>query len=111
MKNVDIEIYISNLINFFENNPNDLMVLIGNLQKEDFYKKLKERSIRNFEKGDDYILTKNQIVEVVLELKLPILEEEKKIEINKIIQRTKFGDIILNYNFYQKPSLYFLVVF
>jgi hypothetical protein len=96
MKNVDIEIYISNLINFFENNPNDLMVLIGNLQKEDFYKKLKERSIRNFEKGDDYILTKNQIVEVVLELKLPILEEEKKIEINKIIQRTKFGDIILN---------------
>lgn len=96
MKNVDIEIYISNLINFFENNPNDLMVLIGNLQKEDFYKKLKERSIRNFEKGDDYILTKNQIVEVVLELKLPILGEEKKIEINKIIQRTKFGDIILN---------------
>jgi hypothetical protein len=96
MKNVDIEVYISNLINFFENNPNDLMVLIGNLQKEDFYKKLKERSIKNFENGDDYILTKNQIVEVVLELKLPILEEEKKIQINKIIQRTKFGDIILN---------------
>jgi hypothetical protein len=96
MKNVDIEVYISNLINFFENNPNDLMVLIGNLQKEDFYKKLKERSIKNFENGDDYILTKNQIVEVVLELKLPILEEEKKIQIDKIIQRTKFGDIILN---------------
>ena len=96
MKNLDIEVYISNLINFFENNPNDLMVLIGNLQKEDFYKKLKERSFKNFEKGEDYILTKNQIVEVVLELKLPILAEEKKIQIDKIIQRTKFGDIILN---------------
>lgn len=96
MKNVDIEVYISNLINFFENNPNDLLVLIGTLQKDDFYKKLKERSIKNFENGEDYILTKNQIVEVVLELKLPILEEEKKIQVNKIIQRTKFGDIILN---------------
>ena len=44
MKNVDIEVYISNLINFFENNPNDLLVLIGTLQKDDFYKKLKERN-------------------------------------------------------------------
>ena len=34
MKNVDIEIYISNLINFFEKNPNDLLVLIGDLQKD-----------------------------------------------------------------------------
>jgi hypothetical protein len=96
MKNVDIEVYISNLINFFENNPNDLLVLIGTLQKDDFYKKLKERSIKNFENGEDYILTKNQIVEVVLELKLPILKEEKKNQIDKIIQKTKFGDIILN---------------
>ena len=36
MKNVDIEIYLNQLINFFENNPNDLMTLIGDLQKDDF---------------------------------------------------------------------------
>jgi hypothetical protein len=96
MKNVDIEVYISNLINFFEKNPNDLLVLIGDLQKDEFYVKLKERAISNFEKGQDYILTKSQIVDVVLELKLPIIKEEKKPYIEKIIQRTKFGDIILN---------------
>ena len=96
MKNVDIEVYISNLINFFEKNPNDLLVLIGDLQKYEFYVKLKERAISNFEKGQDYILTKSQIVDVVLELKLPIIKKEKKPYIEKIIQRTKFGDIILN---------------
>lgn len=96
MKNVDIEVYISNLINFFEKNPNDLLVLIGDLQKDEFYVKLKERAITNFEKGQDYILTKSQIVEVVLELKLPIIKKNKKLYIDKIIQRTKFGDIILN---------------
>jgi hypothetical protein len=96
MKNVDIEVYISNLINFFEKNPNDLLVLIGDLQKEEFYQKLKERSVSNFEKGQDYVLTKSQIVEVVLELKLPILKQEKNNQLDKIIQRTKFGDIILN---------------
>ena len=96
MKNVDIEVYISNLINFFEKNPNDLLVLIGDLQKEEFYQKLKERSVSNFEKGQDYVLTKSQIVEVVLELKLPVLKQEKNNQLDKIIQRTKFGDIILN---------------
>lgn len=96
MKNVDIEIYISNLINFFEKNPNDLLVLIGDLQKDEFYVKLKKRAISNFEKGQDYVLTKSQIVEVVLELKLPNIKKNKKLYIDKIIQKTKFGDIILN---------------
>ena len=81
MKNVDIEIYISNLINFFEKNPNDLLVLIGDLQKDEFYVKLKKRAISNFEKGQDYVLTKSQIVEVVLELKLPIIKKNKKLYI------------------------------
>jgi hypothetical protein len=98
MTNVDIEVYISNLINFFEKNPNDLMVLIGNLQKEDFYKKLKEKSIQNFDNGIDYILSKDQIVEIVIELKLPELVETSnpKEVIEGYIQKTKFGNIILN---------------
>lgn len=98
MTNVDIEVYISNLINFFEKNPNDLMVLIGNLQKEDFYKKLKEKSIQNFDNGIDYILSKDQIVEIVIELKLPELVETSnpKEVIEAYIQKTKFGNIILN---------------
>jgi hypothetical protein len=96
MKNVDLEIYITNLINFFENNPNDLMSLIGDLQKQEFYEKLRERSEKNYSNGDDFILTRNQIVEIVVELKIPQIEKEKKSEIDRIIQKTKFGEIFLN---------------
>ena len=41
MKNVDVEVYLTNLINFFEKNPNDLIDLIGELKKTIFYDKLR----------------------------------------------------------------------
>jgi hypothetical protein len=93
MKNIDIEIYITNLISFFENNPNDLISLIGDLQKDEFYKKLREQSEKNLEEGKDIILSKEQIVNIVVELKIP---DMKYNNLDKIIQKTKFGDIILN---------------
>jgi hypothetical protein len=96
MKNVDIEIYISNLISFFENNPNDLMDLIGQSQKDEFFQKLRERSELNYKEGNDFVLTKAQIMDIVLELKMPDMVSDKKIDITNIIQKTKFGDIILN---------------
>lgn len=96
MKNIDIEIYITNLISFFENNPNDLIDLIGSLQKNEFYTKLRERSELNYEEGKDFVLTKEQIINIVLELKVPDITPDKKNYLDKIIQKTKFGDIILN---------------
>ena len=51
MKKLDIEIYISNLINFFEKNPNYLLVLIGDLQKDEFYVKLKKRAMTCHDTG------------------------------------------------------------
>jgi hypothetical protein len=94
--NVDVEIYIAQLIEFFEKNPNDLMALIGDLQKDEFYKKLKEKCENNFKTGKDIVLTKEQIVETVLELKFVVVETKEKKHLNKVIQKTKFGDIILN---------------
>ena len=96
MKNVDIEIYISNLITFFDKNPNDLMDLIGDLQKEEFFVKLKEKCELNLKEGKDIILTKDQIIETVLELKIPTTLEDKISKVKAVIQKTKFGDIILN---------------
>jgi hypothetical protein len=93
MKNIDIEIYISNLISFFENNPNDLISLIGDLQKNEFYEKLKQQSEKNFDEGKDIILSREQIVNIVVELKIPDIKNKN---IDKIIHKTKFGDIILN---------------
>jgi len=94
MKNIDCEIYISQMITFFENNPGDFMDLVGDVQKEDFYKKIREQSIKNLEEGNDYALTKQQIIDIVVELKVPELNDRLKIE--KHIFKTKFGDIILN---------------
>lgn len=96
MKNVDVEIYISNLITFFDKNPNDLMELIGKSQKEEFFVKLREKCELNFKEGGDVVLTKDQIIEIVLELKLPIIKGKKITKITTAIQKTKFGDIILN---------------
>lgn len=98
MKNVDIEIYISNLIKFFESNPNDLMVLVGTSQKEEFYKKLREVSEDNFRNNQDYILTKQQMVDIIIDLKVPELKnmEDPQEVVESYIQKSKWGDIILN---------------
>jgi len=98
MKNVDIEIYISNLIKFFESNPNDLMSLVGELQKEEFYKKLREVSEDNFRNNQDYVLTRQQMVDIIIDLKVPELKnmEDPQEVVESYIQKTKWGDIILN---------------
>lgn len=95
MKNIDVEIYISQLIKFFDENPNDLMSLIGELQRESFYDKLRERSEQNLLEDMDITLTREQIINIVLELKFHDVSE-KKDDLSKIVQKTKFGDIILN---------------
>jgi hypothetical protein len=98
MGNVDCEIYIRQLITFFENNPNDLLTLIGDLQKEEFYSKLKEQCEKNSKNNGDHIISKQQIVDIIIDLKMPeLLSAEESIEkIQGVIQKTKWGDIILN---------------
>jgi len=96
MKNVDVEIYMNQLIGFFENNPNDLIQLIGTLQKDEFYQKLRSRCEKNVEEGLDLVLTKEQIINVVVELKIPEIVDQKNQYLDKIIQKTTFGEIILN---------------
>jgi hypothetical protein len=94
MNNVDIEIYISNLIRFFETNPNDLITLIGDIQKDEFYTKLREKSEDNYSKGLDIVLSKDQIINIVLDMKIPQINDHS--EVSKLVMKTKFGDIIMN---------------
>jgi hypothetical protein len=98
MKNVDCEIYIKQVISFFENNPNDLMDLIGEVQRDEFYEKIRERCEKNVDEDIDYVLTRQQMIEIVLELKAPELKEKlnSKQEVEGYVQKTKWGEIILN---------------
>ena len=98
MKNIDVEIYISQMITFFEKNPKDFIDLIGNIEKEIFYNKMKERSLKNVKEEKDLILSKEQIIDIVIELQDPNLNEKKDDikNIENIILKTKFGNIFLN---------------
>jgi hypothetical protein len=98
MSRIDCEIYVSQMISFFENNPGDFMELVGDVQKEKFYDKIREKSFENFDKGEDFVLSKQQIIDIVIELKVPelmdTLNPQKVVE--GYIQKTKWGKIILN---------------
>jgi hypothetical protein len=93
MKNVDVDIYVSQLISFFNNNPNDLIDLIGDSLKESFYEKIKEQCFKNIKDGDEVSLTQKQIIDIVVELKKGKPIDSK---LHSIIQETKFGNIFLN---------------
>jgi hypothetical protein len=95
MKNVDVEIYINQFISFFEKNPNDLTLLIGDLDKSIFYEKVKIQCYKNFESGDEISLTKQQMIDIVLDIKgggKPI----KPLDIDKIFEKTNYGYFCLN---------------
>jgi len=96
MNNVDIDIYVNQLITFFDKNPNDLIDLIGNLLKESFYEKVREQCIKNSEIGDEVSLTQKQIIDIVVELKKVKSIEYDKSKLYSIVQETKFGSIFLN---------------
>lgn len=97
MKNIDCEVYISQLITFFEKNPNDLIQLIGDGQKEEFYDLLRTQCEENSKKGD-HVISKDQMIEIVLKLKMPEIMniEESKETVESYVMRTKWGEINLN---------------
>ena len=51
--NVDIEIYFRNILNFFETHPDQLVTLIGSINKDKFYNKVKQVAQHNFEKSQE----------------------------------------------------------
>ena len=90
---VEVEIYISNLIKFFKNNPNDLQNLIPEEKKEEFFQKIKEVAINNYEKGNEVSLTQKQLIGVCLEITKSNKLDTKQ---ESFFQETKFGRIYLN---------------
>ncbi len=91
---VDINIYVSNIIKFFKNNPKDLISLIPKEKEELFYEKIKETATKNFKKGEEIALTKKQMIEICVELNgAKILETKTNME---IFQETPIGVFCLN---------------
>jgi hypothetical protein len=93
MKNAEVDIYVSQMVRFFEINPNELFTLIGDLNKEDFYEKIKEAAYSNFEKEGEANLTRSQMLEIIVNI-----HREKEMEgvDKRIYFYTKFGPVFLN---------------
>lgn len=92
---VDVEIYLSNIIKFFKENPNDLLNLVPKEKEQQLYRKIREVSLENYQKGDDVSLTQSQLISVCSEINK--YEEKVEEEISKnFIQKTQFGFIFLN---------------
>jgi hypothetical protein len=87
---IDVEIYMTNVIKFFKENPNDLLNLVSKDKEQFFYKKVKEAATKNYEKGEDVILTHSQILDLCSEI-----NQSKEKEIHGI-QKTIFGNLFLN---------------
>ena len=96
MKNIDCEIYIKQLISFFENNPGDLMELIGDVQKEDFYLKLREKSENNVDEGLDHVLSRQQMIDIVVKLHGGDKKEVETTKIDNLFIFTNYGEFCLN---------------
>jgi len=96
--NIEVQIYVSNFIKFFKDNPEDLEGLIGDKSADDFFVLVKERAELNSEEGIDIELTQKQLIDIILVLNQMNFISDEKIEeiLNEPFWETKFGKVFLN---------------
>lgn len=88
--NIDVQIYISQIKTFFNENPNELINLIGNVESEKFFDEMEIIATKNFDNGEDVQLTQRQMLDILV-----------KINTNNsytppLFMETKLGKIYLN---------------
>lgn len=91
---VEVQIYVSNFVKFFKENPNELASVIGAGDPEEFFNEVEKTAYENFEKGEDVELTRKQMISIVL--KLNDMSPEKEVEVLEPIFETSWGNIFLN---------------
>ncbi len=90
---VDVDIYMNNIIKFFKQNEKDLLNLVPKHKEDEFYDRIREVALENFENGKEVSLTRVQLIDVCRELNEKKLEP---VEIPASFMKTKFGLICLN---------------
>lgn len=90
--NVDVQIYVSNLKKFFNENPDDLANLIPLEMKEIFYDKVLELANQNSEEGKEIPLSRKQLIKLCVDL-----NGNPPKKGNEIFIETEFGNFFLNW--------------
>ena len=88
MKNIDVDIYLTQLKKFFKDNPSDLTAIIGDIDSDLFYEEVRNQAILNIEKGEEVQLTQMQILNIIVKL--------SRLKKNPLFIETQFGKICLN---------------
>lgn len=96
MKNIEVDIWLNQFIGFFDKNPNELTQLIGDIDKDSFYSKVKERCFKNLEEGDEVSLTQKQLIDIVVDLNKTHNRDIHSKNLDKLFEKTKFGSFCLN---------------
>lgn len=97
--NVDVEIYLSQLLKFFKENPKDLLSLVPEDKSEIFFEKCREMAIQNSEKGEEITLTQKQMIDicVLINKGTPKTEDDfEKLLREGIFLKASIGFICLN---------------
>lgn len=95
MDSVDIEIYLSQVKTFFNQNPDQLIKLLGQASAEEFFNGVKRIAMKNMENGEDIQLTNNQMIQLVVDLNKPKQKVQTAEVLVPFIQH-RFGHIYLN---------------
>jgi hypothetical protein len=68
MGNVDIEIYMNNFKGFFKKNPDQLKILIGNTNSDDFFSEIKKLAEKNLSEEKEIAPTRKQMIDLLVEM-------------------------------------------
>jgi len=95
MSNVDIEIYMANLVNFFDKNPEQLKILIGDINSDVFFQKVRKVCELNDKDKKELAPTRKQMIEIILQIKKG--PDKKNIEKNvTLFMHHHMGKVFLN---------------
>jgi hypothetical protein len=96
--NVDAEIYLKQLFGFFDGNPDALKSLIGELNKEKFYQRIRDAVYGKVGSEDEPVLSRKQMIDIIKELwdeeQEPLKEEN--FEFIDTFLKTDYGFFSLN---------------
>lgn len=88
--NIDVQIYMSQIKTFFNENPNELVNLIGSVEPDKFFEEMEIIAINNYDNGEDVQLTQKQMLGILVKL-----NSSKSYSTPKFTE-TKFGKVYLN---------------
>jgi len=92
-------IYISQLLKFFKDNPNDLLNLVPKDKTNIFFEKCRDAAVKNSEKGEEITLTQKQMIDICVEINkgTPKTEDEfEKLLREGIFLKAPIGFVCLN---------------